>query len=420
MHERFGELEREVVMAPAIQIAAEGFELPPDIARSIGAFEDSWQKHPASKKVFLKSDGSTYEAGEIFKQPMLAAALNRISENGKAGFYEGKTAEMIATAMKQNGGLVTLADLRAYESAWRDPIVGSYRNVDIYSMPPPSSGGVLVVQMLNAIEPFDVGGLGFGSSSLMHLMIEAERRAYADRSEHLGDTDFYDVPLTTLTDKAYASKRMADFDADHASVSDNITYGAFEESPETTHLSVHEKDGYSVAYTTTINHAYGSKIVVDGAGFLLNNEMDDFSATPGQPNSFGLLGAEANKIEPGKRMLSSMTPTIVTVDDQVKLITGSPGGSTIITTVLQMVVNVVDHGQSVLEAASSPRFHFQWFPTNVRVEPGFDESVIRELEAKGHEFTNVPAIGDVNQIGVSGDEITAVSDPRHAGGAAAY
>ena len=256
----------------------------------------------------------------------------------------------------------------------------------------------------------------------MHAMIEAERRAYADRAEFLGDSDFYPVPIATLISKEYAAKRMLDFDPNKASVSASINAGRIDaESEETTHLSVYQNDGMAVSLTTTINAGYGSGIVVEGAGFLLNNEMDDFSAKPGTPNAYGLVGAEANAIEPGKRMLSSMTPTIVKNGDDVVLITGSPGGSTIITTMLQVVLNVIEHGQSIDQSVASPRFHHQWFPDSVSHENGFSNSVLNKLKQLGHDDIHIRAvIGDVNQIGIVDDEIIAVSDPRSAGGAAAF
>ena len=289
-------------------------------------------------------------------------------------------------------------------------------------MPPPSSGGVLLVQMLNMLEPVGIGRFGFGTTATMHAMIEAERRAYADRAEFLGDSDFYPVPITTLISKEYAAKRMLDFDPHKASKSARINAGHIDtESEETTHLSVYQNDGMAVSLTTTINAGYGSGIVVEGAGFLLNNEMDDFSAKPGTPNAYGLVGAEANAIEPGKRMLSSMTPTIVKRGDDVVLITGSPGGSTIITTMLQVVLNVIEHGQPIDKSVSNPRFHHQWLPDSVSHENGFSNSVLKDLKELGHANIRTRAvIGDVNQIGIVDDQIIAVSDPRSAGGAAAF
>ena len=290
-------------------------------------------------------------------------------------------------------------------------------------MPPPSSGGALLIQMLNMLEPYDLAARGRGSPAAVHLMVEAERRAYADRAEHLGDTDFYDVPLAMLTDKDYARHRFADFDPDTASRSEDIGAGTWPaESPETTHVSVMDGDGNAVAYTTTLNLGYGSKIVVTGAGFLLNNEMDDFSSKPNTANSFGLIGGEANAIGPGKRMLSSMTPTVVLKDGEPVLVTGSPGGSTIITTVLQVVTNVVDHGMDVATAVAVPRFHHQWRPNRIRYEPGaIAADTLAALAGMGHAgFDQTRSLGDANSVMRVGEELIARSDPRNAGGAAAF
>jgi gamma-glutamyltranspeptidase/glutathione hydrolase len=327
--------------------------------------------------------------------------------------------------MARGGGIITHEDLAGYESAWRDPIRGEYRGHEIWSMPPPSSGGVLLVQMLNMLEPHDVGALGYGSAARTHLMIEAERRAYADRAVHLGDSDFYPVPFDMLLDPAYARHRMADFDPARATPSAEVGAGEWPvESPDTTHLSTMDAAGNAVAYTTTLNLSYGTKIVVEGAGFLLNNEMDDFSSKEGVPNAYGLLGAEANAIQPGKRMLSSMTPTIVTKDGEPWLVTGSPGGSTIITTTLQVVVNGIDHEMSVNDAVGRPRFHHQWQPERVVYEPlGLSPDTLAILESMGHELVPTPwggGIGDANSIERVDGEIRAMSDPRNAGGAAAF
>ncbi|MBU2097237.1 MAG: gamma-glutamyltransferase, partial [Gammaproteobacteria bacterium] len=295
---------------------------------------------------------------------------------------------------------------------------------DIWSMPPPSSGGALVVQMLNMLEAYDVQSMGWGTAETIHLMVEAQRRAYADRAEHMGDPDFYPVPLDMLTDKEYARQRFLDFDPAKASRSEDIGSGSWPmESTETTHFSVMDKNGVSVAVTTTLNLGYGNRIVVPGAGFLLNNEMDDFSAKPNEPNAYGLLGDEANKIEPGKRMLSSMTPTIVTRDGEPVLVTGSPGGSTIINTVFQVILNVLDHEMNIEDAVASPRIHHQWQPDMIRVEPGaLQDGAQAELEAMGH-IDLAPmgyGLGDANSILLKDGLMHASSDPRSDGGASAY
>ena len=422
--ERHGTMSRRDVIAPALRLAKDGFALPADLAGQFARLQQRFAPYPASVAAFAKADGSAYEAGDIWRQADLAATLERIAEQGHEGFYAGRTARLIAAEMGRGGGLITEADLAAYRSVWREPVRGTYRGYDIVSMPPPSSGGLLLVQMLNMLEAYDIGALGFGNPATVHLMVEAERRAYADRAEHLGDPDFHAVPAAMLTDKGYARRRFADFDAAKASVSEQITAGAWpEESPETTHASIIDAAGNAVAYTTTLNHGYGAKIVVPGAGFLLNNEMDDFSAKENTANSFGLLGREANAIAPGKRMLSSMTPTIVQKDGVPLLVTGSPGGSTIITTVLQVVVNVVDHGMDLAAAVAAPRVHHQWLPDRVIFEPDAltpdAQAVLREM---GHANL-VPigfGIGDANSAMRVGETLLGVADPRNAGAAAGF
>ena len=421
--ERHGTLTRQEIVAPAVALARNGFPLPEDLAGQFQRLRGRFEPYPASLAKFTRADASPLEAGDLFRQPDLAATLARIAAHGRAGFYEGTTADLIVAEMARGGGLISRRDLAEYRSVWREPVRGTYRGYEIVSMSPPSSGGTLLIQMLNMLEPYDLATLGRGSPAVAHLMIEAERRAYADRAEHMGDTDFYDVPLGMLMDKDYARHRFADFGPDTASRSADIGAGTWPtESPETTHVSVMDGDGNAVAYTTTLNLGYGSKIVVTGAGFLLNNEMDDFSSKPGVPNSFGLVGAEANAIEPGKRMLSSMTPTLVLKDGEPVLVTGSPGGSTIITTVLQVVTNVIDHGMDVAAAVAAPRFHHQWLPNQVRHEPGaISADTLASLSKMGHVgFRETPGIGDANSVMRVGDEITARSDPRNAGAAAAY
>ncbi|HSG89928.1 MAG TPA: gamma-glutamyltransferase, partial [Pseudomonadales bacterium] len=380
--------------------------------------------YPSSMAQFTQ-DGRPFEAGELFRQPDLARTLERIAEGGKAGFYAGETADLIVAEMAAGGGLITHEDLATYTSVWREPIHGRYRGHDIWSMPPPSSGGVLLVQMLNVFEPFDIGGMGYGSAAATHLMIEAERRAYADRATHLGDTDFWPVPIAMLTDPEYARHRFADFDPEKATPSAEVGAGTWPvEGPDTTHLSTMDAAGNMVAYTTTLNLSYGTKIVVSGAGFLLNNEMDDFSAKPGVPNAYGLLGNEANAIAPGKRMLSSMTPTIVTKDGEPWLATGSPGGSTIITTTLQVIVNSIDHDMGLDDAVGQARFHHQWQPERVIYEPlGLSPDTLSILEGMGHDMVVLPwgrGIGDANSVKREGDEIQGMGDPRNDGGAVAF
>ena len=422
--EQFGTMDRAQVVQPAIDLARDGFPLPREMAEAFARRRDQFAPYPGSAAVFSKADGSNYETGDLFRQPDLAASLERIKAKGRAGFYAGKTAELIVAEMQRGGGLISHADLAAYRSVWREPILGAYRGYEIVSMPPPSSGGVLLVQMLNMLESHDIKGKGFGSASAAHHLIEAERRAYADRAEYLGDPDFYPVPVERLTSRAYARARFADFDHTQASRSADIGAGAPppDESPDTTHLSVIDREGNAVAYTTTLNLSYGSKIVAEGTGILLNNEMDDFSAKDNAPNAFGLIGRDANAIEPGKRMLSSMTPTLLVKDGEVVLATGSPGGSTIITTVLQVLVNTIDHGMSVADAVRAPRFHHQWLPDRVIHEPfAFSPDTLSVLRALGHKelvtLSYGRGIGDANSVARTDAGVFAVADPRNRGGA---
>ncbi|MGQ9424580.1 gamma-glutamyltransferase [Gilvimarinus sp. F26214L] len=421
-----GTMSRQEVLAPAIRLAEEGFPLTEDLARQFTRVLKTMGEYPASLAKFSRN-GEPYQAGEIWKQPDLAHTLRLISEHGRDGFYKGEVAAKIEAEMEKGRGLITREDLADYHSVWRDPVVGEYRGYTIWGMPPPSSGGALIVQMLNMIEPFDLGAMGWGSPEAIHLMVEAERRAYADRTQYLGDPDYVEVPLAMLTSEQYARQRFEDFDPRRASDSDDIGAGRWpEESPQTTHYSVMDKWGNAVSLTTTLNSSYGNKIVVEGTGILLNNEMDDFSAKPNVANQFGLLGREANAIEPGKRMLSSMSPTIVTRGGKPYLITGSPGGSTIITTTLQIIVNVIDHNMSIDEAVASPRFHHQWKPNAIWHGPGgVPDDSLPQLKELGHK--NISArfsrgIGDANSILFDAESgiIHGMKDPRSEGAAVAY
>ncbi|MCB1692027.1 MAG: gamma-glutamyltransferase [Pseudomonadales bacterium] len=426
MQEKYGKLTRKQVIAPAIRLAKDGFVLSRDMALQFKEVLPSMQQYPASVAKFTRKDGSLYEEGDTYRQPELAAVLQRIADKGRDGFYKGKTAELIAAEMKRGNGNITMDDLANYHSVWREPIHGTYRGYDIWGMGPPSSGGVMIVQMLNMMEPYDLHAMGYGSAAAVHLMVEAERRAYADRAEYLGDPDYYEVPIAKLIEKDYARKRFADFQPDKASDSNDIGAGHWPpEHMQTTHLSVMDGDGVMVAMTTTLNSSYGNKIVVPGTGMLLNNEMDDFSIKPNTPNQFNLIGREANQIEPGKRMLSSMSPTIVTKDGKPVLIAGSPGGSTIITTTLQVIVNVIDHGMSIEDAVSKPRFHHQWKPDVVMIEPwGLSPDTIEILKKMGHkslrEVRFGRGIGDANSIEYVDGMIRGIKDPRNEGGAVGY
>lgn len=422
---RYGTKSRREVMAPAIRLAVKGFTLSHDMAGQFQRVLKPMQKYPASVNKFSK-DGEPYQQGEIWKQPDLAKTLKRISAKGRDGFYKGKTADLLVAEMRRGNGKITHQDLADYRSVWRDPIKGTYRGYDIWGMPPPSSGGVLVVQILNMLEPYDVKAMGWGSAELIHLMLEAERRAYADRAQHLGDSDYYDVPIEMLISKDYARTRFSDFDRHNASDSAQIGAGSWPvESRETTHFSVMDNVGNAVALTTTLNSGYGNKIVAAGTGVLLNNEMDDFSIKKDTPNQFGLLGREANSIEPGKRMLSSMSPTIVTKDGEVYLLTGSPGGSTIITTTLQVIINVIDHDMDIDDAVALPRFHHQWQPDSVMYDAhGISPDTLSILKQMGHKnLRTTPwgrGIGDANSILFKDGVIHGMKDPRNEGVAVGF
>ncbi len=422
---RYGTMKRSEVMAPAIRLAKEGFVVDRYLARHINTVGRKLQENPAAAEQF-SVDGEPIAAGDIWKQPDLAKTLMAIRDKGRAGFYEGEVAELIVAEMKRGNGLISMKDLAEYRSIWREPVQTSYRGHDVYTMGPPSSA-LLVLQMLNMLESFDVETMGWGSAELTHLIIEAERRAYADRAEHLGDPDFYKVPIEWLVSKAYARERFSDFKPDTASDSDAIHAGVAppEESPETTHFSVLDSDGMAVSFTTTLNSPYGSKIVVPGTGFLLNNEMDDFSIKPNTANQFDLIGREANAIAPGKRMLSSMSPTIVTKGDEFVLVTGSPGGSTIITTTLQVIMNVIDHKMTLESAVGAPRFHHQWKPDRIIHERyAILPDAMTRLKEQGHRnftmFTYFRGIGDANSVMLKEGTLHGVKDPRAKGVAVGY
>jgi gamma-glutamyltranspeptidase/glutathione hydrolase len=424
--EKYGTMSRAQVIQPAIDLAASGIRLDQDLAGQFARRLEAFSRYPASTAIFSDA-GEPWQVGDVFKQADLAATLQRIKKQGRAGFYSGETADLIVAEMRNNGGLITHEDLRVYRSVWREPVRGSYRGHEVVSMPPPSSGGVLLLQMLNMLEGLDIGASGFGSAVTVHAMIEAQRRSYADRAEYLGDPDFYPVPVQRLISKSYARERYADFNPKQASRSADIGAGEIPlESPHTTHVSVMDALGNAVAYTTTLNLSYGAKMVASGTGVLLNNEMDDFSVKEDTPNFYGLVGRRANAIEPGKRMLSSMTPTIVLKDGKPLLVTGSPGGSTIITTTLQVLMNVIDHGMDVAEAVDSPRFHHQWQPDRIVLEArGLSPDTLTLLEAMGHrDLVSVPAsvnygrgLGDANSVMRTKAGIVGAADPRNAGAA---
>ncbi len=412
--EEYGTMSLADALAPAIRLAEDGFAVPLRFVKGLDDARERFEPWDTSMATFFKQDGSSYAVGDVFRQPALAATLKRIAEHGASEFYEGETARLIVAEMDKHGGLMTMEDLASYEPVLREPSHGTYRGYDVYAMSPPSSGGAHIVQMLNILEEYPIGEMGFGAADTMHVMAEAMKRAYADRSEFLGDTDFVDVPLAGITSKQYADELRDQITMDQATPSDTIKAGnpTAYESNETTHFSIADNNGLAVSNTYTINFSYGSGIVVEGAGFLLNNEMDDFSAKPGVPNAYGLIGGEANKVEPGKRMLSSMTPTIVKKDGSNFLVTGSPGGSRIITTTLQVLMNVIDHDMNIQSAVSAPRMHHQWLPDEIRVESGFSPDTLKLLEQRGHVISLEPAMGAAQSIVIDNDVFYGGADPR--------
>lgn len=416
-HERFGQLDWAVVIQPAIDLAQNGFLISPAEADRLNYFKEDFLAFNASKQIAFIQEGE-WSAGALLIQPELAQTLMRIRDQKRAGFYQGKTADLIAAEMEAGDGLITRADLANYQAAWRDPIRIPYRNYTVWSMPPSSSGGVALGQLLQLVAPYELRQYGFHSAQSIHVMVEAERRAYADRARYLGDTDFYPVPIDSLLDQKYLAARMADFSLDTASVSQQLATGEVElrkESFETTHTSIIDAEGRAVSLTTTLNSNYGCKVVVDGAGFFLNNEMDDFSSKPGVPNQFGLIGAEANAIAPGKRMLSSMTPTIVERDGSVELVLGAPGGSTIITAVFQVILNNLEFGLPLDSAVNATRFHHQWLPDQIRLEErGLPTGVRDSLVAMGHSFREVKRMAVIKAIRrLPTGELHAVGDWRN-------
>ena len=412
--EKYGTISLKEAMAPAIKLAREGFVVTPLFSEGLKEKQEMLKKWSSSAKIFYKPNGSTYEPGEVFVQTDLAATLQRIADKGVKEFYEGKTAEMLVAEMAGHGGLITMADMKNYAPTIRQPVHGTYRGYDVYSMSPPSSGGVHVIQILNILEGYPIAEYGHNSARTIHLMAEAMKRAYADRSLYLGDADFVKVPLKALISKEYAAKIRADIDTEKATPSSTIAPGKLQpyESNETTHFSIVDKFGNAVSNTYTINFSYGSGIVVEGAGFLLNNEMDDFSAKPGVPNAYGLIGGEANKVEPNKRMLSSMSPTIVKNQGKNFLITGSPGGSRIITTTLQVIMNVIDHGLNIESAVVAPRIHHQWLPDELRIEEGISPDTIKLLQEKGYDVKQEEAMGAIQSIMVKDGIMYGGADTR--------
>ncbi len=413
-HADFGSLPWADLVQPAIDLAREGFLLSQSEAERLAGFQDDFNAFNTTSP-FLNQN---WTAGARLTQPELAATLERIRDQGKDGFYTGETARLIAAEMQSGGGLITEADLAEYTVKRRTPITVGYGNYRLISMPPSSSGGVALGQLLQLTNDYPLAEMGFQSTAATHLMVEAERRVYADRAAYLGDSDFYEVPTDSLLSLAYLRERMTTFLPDSATTSDRIGSGEkvrLLESYETTHISIVDSLGNAVSVTTTLNGNFGSKVIVDGAGFFLNNEMDDFSAKPGVPNMFGLVGAEANAIAPGKRMLSSMTPTILEKDGKLHLVLGAPGGSTIITAVYQVILNSTVFGMPLDSAVRAPRFHHQWLPDVILHEPeALDTLVRKDLWARGHTLREVGRMAVVKAIQVQPDgSLFAVGDARN-------
>ncbi|MEQ8375912.1 MAG: gamma-glutamyltransferase [Roseibium aggregatum] len=412
-----GKLTWAELVAPAIALAENGIEVTPDLAASLTASAKRLLQDPATAAIFYKTGGLPFVPGETLKQTDLAATLKLIADKGAAGFYTGEVAEKIAQKVTASGGGMTTEDLAGYKPVWRDPVVGSYHGYEIASMPPPSSGGVHIVQILNMLQGYPLAEYGPNSADSIHVMAETMRRAYADRSKYLGDPDFVDVPVKGLTDPAYAAELVKSIKMDVATPSEEVKPGdPFPyESNQTTHYSVVDKDGNAVSNTYTLNFSYGVGLTADGTGVLLNNELDDFSAKPGVPNAYGLIGGTANAVEGGKRPLSSMSPTLVFKDGKLFLATGSPGGSRIITTTLQIILNVVDHGMNIAEATAAPRIHNQWLPDEIRIEEGLSPDTIRLLEARGHKVEVKNAMGSTQSIMLVDGVLAGASDPRRPG-----
>jgi len=422
-HQRYGSgrLTFAQLVEPAIRLARDGFAVEDELADSLPRAQPRLVRWPSSAKIFLKPDGVALGDGDLLVQPELAATLELIARTGPPGFYEGPVAEKIVASVRGAGGRMTMDDLKDYRAIVRVPMTGRYRGYQILSMPPPSSGGVHLIEMLNVLEGYDLGALGDQSPATLHLMIEAMKRAYADRAEFMGDPDMVSMPIERLTSKTYAAELRAGIDPDRTRPSREIHAGhpVPAEGQHTTHFSVVDQDGNAVSNTYTLNLNYGVGLVADGTGMLLNDELDDFAAKPDAPNAFGLVGGAANAPGPGKRPLSSMTPTIVMRDGKPFIVTGSPGGSTIITTVLQVITAVIDFKQTIADAVAAPRIHHQWLPDQVMAEASVPADTIRALEARGHAVAVRSKWGSANSILSTPDGLIGAADPRTRGALAA-
>ncbi|MGJ1418265.1 gamma-glutamyltransferase [Sphingobacterium spiritivorum] len=413
-HKKYGKLEWSALLAPAIELAAKGFRITEKQANEFNEYKSSFQKYNPQGAPILKEQ--IWKKGDLFVQKDLGETLQRISDLGRDGFYKGKTADLIVAEMGHGKGIISHTDLQNYEAIWRTPVTGYYRGNKIICMPPPSSGGPALVALLQSVEQFPLSKWGFQSDSTVRVMVEAERRIYADRARYLGDPDFIKVPVAELTDSAFNTNRMKSVDLSKATPSSAVRAAQFPgyESEETTHFSIVDKDGNAVSITTTLNASYGSRVFVAGAGFLLNDEMDDFSVKPGVPNIYGLVGGKANAIQANKRMLSSMTPTIVEKEGKLYMVVGTPGGSTIMTSVFQTLLNVIDFGQNAQESVNSSRFHHQWLPDQIDVEKeALSPAVRQKLQQDGYKISPRGRIGRVeNIIVLPNGKLQTGADPR--------
>jgi gamma-glutamyltranspeptidase/glutathione hydrolase len=421
---RYGSMPLETVMQPAIRLARDGFELSWIQAQTLNSYRETLLKYESSRSYFTKADNTLYKEGDLFIQKDLAETLERIATEGRAGFYSGKTAHIIVKEMERHGGLITRKDLQNYESKWRQPVQTEFRGYELFIMPPPSSGSIAIAQMLEMMEPYDLKEMGYNTAEYVHLVTEAMRRAFADRAYFLGDPDFVDIPRDTLLSKSYNDNRMESFQRYQASSSDSIGHGevpGFRESTETTHFSIVDSAGNAVSVTTTLNGSFGSKVAVGGAGFFLNNEMDDFTAKPGEPNMFGLIQGKANAIAPGKRMLSSMSPAIVTKNDSVRMVIGAAGGPRIISATLHNFLNMAVFEMNAAEAISAPRFHHQWLPDKLYYEEfGISKNNRLLLRGMGHQL-ETGSVGRAHIIHVDAKGMRhGAPDPRGNGAAEGF
>jgi gamma-glutamyltranspeptidase / glutathione hydrolase len=408
------------LLKPAIDLARDGFVVTDDSADTLPDWHRRLARWPASAKIFSRADGTSLREGDTLVQADLATTLSAIAAQGARGFYQGPVAEKLAAGIRDAGGIMTTEDLKSYQAIVRAPVRGSYRGHDIVSMPQPSSGGVVLLEALNILEGFPMGDMKQGSAPSLHAMIEAMKRGYADRARYLGDPAFINAPIATLISKDYAARQRASIDLDRATPwTDALSATPPREGSNTTHFSVVDGSGNAVSNTYTLNFSYGVGLVAEGTGVLLNNELDDFTAAPGASNAFGLVGFEANLPGPGKRPLSSMSPTIVLKDGKPVLVTGSPGGSRIISTVLQVIVNVLDYGMDVAAAVAAPRLHHQWLPDEVRIERGFADDILAALSAKGHRLVESSGYSSANSIAATANGWLGAPDPRTRGAEAA-